>query len=106
MNARCCLLVLEFTNSKMAKQNMVWTVAYDEALAVEIYTEKPYPKKKHSLVAAQTWEKIAETLNASKMLRFKVTKKSIQDHFKDVMMPRYKRKQRDEINATGGGDVK
>ena len=88
---------------------MVWTEAHDVQCTIEILARRPYAARKGSNAAGKAWKDIADVLNklsaVEGALYFCVDGRSVSDHNRNVMTKKWNEKNKDEQNATGGGEV-
>ena len=77
---------------------MEWSKRKDILLCKEILQVEPFKTKEKTVNRAQAWQKVADNLN--KCPEFKVTKRSVQDHYK-VLVEKFKRKTNKELRASG-----
>ena len=77
---------------------MEWSKTKNILLCHEILEIEPYKAKEKTLNRAQLWQKVADNLN--KLAEFKVTKRSVQDHYK-VLVDKFKKKTSQELQASG-----
>ena len=79
---------------------MRWTTDHDVALVREIILHEPWEKWQGSVERGKSWENIAASLNGLTEIHFKVTQRSVRDHYK-VLVDAFKKKEREEKNASG-----
>ena len=77
---------------------MEWSKTKNILLCHEILQIEPYKAKEKTVNRAQLWQKVADNLN--KLAEFKVTKRSVQDHYK-VLVDKFKKKTSQELQASG-----
>ncbi|KAL1246662.1 hypothetical protein QQF64_034407 [Cirrhinus molitorella] len=71
------------------KAPMKWTEKHDVLLCKQILCEEPHKYKKSSVNRGKAWSTIADTLNYSQDLTFKVTQRSVRDRFR-LIQKKYK----------------
>ena len=79
---------------------MEWTEIHDTLLCREVLLEEPYKYKKGSNERGKKWTEIAEALNKSEEVKFKVTQRGVRER-----MERFQKKQmekkKEEESASG-----
>ena len=79
---------------------MEWTENHDVILCREILVSEPYKFKPRTLERGKEWDEIAERLNNIKDPKFKVSKRSIREHFQ-LLLSKFKTKMKTEQRASG-----
>ena len=79
---------------------MEWTHRHDSMLCREILASEPYKFKARTVERGKVWDEIAERLNNIKDPKFKVSKRSIREHFQ-LLVAKYKTKRSTENRASG-----
>ena len=80
---------------------MEWTYEHDLQLLVELRAHNLFTFKRGSPERGRIWEKITETLNANKNLKFCLKdKRAVRDRW-NLLLGKYKRKRREEEGASG-----
>ena len=79
---------------------MNWTNRHDTLLLREILLYEPWSQRAGSVERGQIWKNIADSLNALSDPQFRVTDRSVRDHYK-LLDKKYKKKINDENKATG-----
>ena len=79
---------------------MEWTEKHDVILCREILVSEPYKFKPRTLEGGKVWDEIAERLNNIKDPKFKVSKRSIREHFQ-LLLSKFKTKMKTEQRASG-----
>ena len=83
---------------------MEWTENHDVILCREILVSEPYKFKPRTLERGKVWDEIAERLNNIKDQKFKVSKRSIREHFQ-LLLSKFKTKMKTEQRASGTARV-
>ncbi|KAL1254815.1 hypothetical protein QQF64_012876 [Cirrhinus molitorella] len=78
------------------KAPMKWTEKHDVLLCKQILCEEPHKYKKSSVNRGKAWSTIADTLNYSQDLTFKVTQRSVRERF-TLLQEKYR-----DRNKNGG----
>jgi hypothetical protein len=79
---------------------MDWTERHDVYLCREVLVIEPYKYRKGSIERGKTWSNIAESLNSSAELKFKVSQRSVRERF-DLLQTRFIKEMVDEEKASG-----
>ena len=79
---------------------MKWTSNYDSIFLCEMFLFEPWNYKNGSKERGQCWERISESLNQLTEISFKVTQRSVQDHYQTLEKV-YKKQKREEDGASG-----
>jgi len=79
---------------------MEWTDKHDIQLAREVLVSEPYHFRPRTVERGNIWQEIANRLNESTLLRFKVTKRSTREHF-TLLLEKYKLKRKNEAKLSG-----
>ncbi|ROL49844.1 hypothetical protein DPX16_0727 [Anabarilius grahami] len=78
---------------------MEWTEKHDVLLCREILLTEPYRYKKGSVDKGKAWSTIADTLNCSQDLKFKVTQRSVRERFTLIQVKYKARNNKDEKSS-------
>ena len=76
-----------------------WTEIHDTLLCREVLLEEPYKYKKGSNEKGKKWTEIAEALNKSEEVKFKVTQRGIRERMERLQKRHLEMKE--EESATG-----
>lgn len=79
---------------------MEWSETHDAIFCREILLSEPYKYKPRTVERGKVWDEIAGTLNSIKDPKFKVSKRSIREHFQ-LLLSKFKTKMRTEQRASG-----
>ena len=79
---------------------MEWTERHDIILSREILISEPFTFKKGSVNKGKAWSTIADNLNCSLDLMFKVTQRSVRERFA-LCQDKYKRKISKDERSSG-----
>ena len=93
-NSRLCILCANSPRHKLWQvrlktalfysQAMRWTDEHDILLLREVLLCEPYKHEHGSTERGRVWEQIAETLNQIQQPVFRVSQRSVRDHFKTL----------------------
>ena len=81
---------------------MEWTEIHDTLLCREVLLEEPYKYKKGSNERGKKWTEIAEALNKSEEVKFKVTQRGVRERMERLSFKRStwkKRKRKNQLVA-------
>ena len=81
-------------------QIMSWSSDRDVLFCREILVSNLFNTRKSSIERGQVWESIAQRLCDMREPAFRVDQRSVRDRYKKLIQ-RYKRKIREELNASG-----
>ena len=73
---------------------------HDTLLRREVLLEKPYKYKKGSIEKGKKWTEIAEALNKSEEVKFKVTQRGVRERM-ERLQKKYLEKKKEEESASG-----
>ena len=79
---------------------MEWTQTHDTSLCREVLLEEPYKYKKGSNERGKKWTKIAEALNKSEEVKFKVTQRGVRERMERLQKKQMEKKKEEE-SASG-----
>ena len=79
---------------------MEWTEMHDTLLCREVLLEEPYKYKKGSNEKGKKWTEIAEALNKSEEVKFKVTQRGVLERM-ERLQKKYSEKKKEEESASG-----
>ena len=79
---------------------MEWTEKHDVRLCREVLVVEPFKLKKGSVEKGKLWSNIADSLNASKELRFKVNQRGVREKFM-LLQTKYRQKNRADEQSSG-----
>lgn len=79
---------------------MRWTDEHDIVFIREIFLHEPYKFKKGSTERGKCWDQLSMALNNIEQPYFKVSQRSVRDHFK-TLEDNHKKKRRQEEKASG-----
>ena len=79
---------------------MKWTSNHDSIFLLEMFLFELWNYKYGSKEPGQCWERISESLNQLTEIFFKVTQRSVQDHYQPLEKA-YKKQKREEDGASG-----
>lgn len=81
-------------------RTMEWTEIHDALLCHEVLLEEPYKYKKGSNERGKKWTKIAEALNKSEEVKFKVTQRGVRERMERLQKKQMEKKKEEE-SASG-----
>ena len=81
-------------------QSMKWTEEHELLMLRELMLLQPWLHKKGTSERGDDWEKLAVSLNAIPYPQFRVTQRSVRDHY-STMEKRRRKKVREEDRASG-----
>ena len=81
-------------------KRMQWAKDHDIIFLRELLLFEPWNHKYDSKEKGNWWERIDESLNQLTEISFKVTKRSVQDHYQ-TLKKTYKNKKREEDRQSG-----
>ena len=85
---------------------MKWSDKHDLELVKEILAERPFDHPKGSRQIGQVWQTIVDNLNSRADIVFNLKDtRAVRDRY-DLLEKKYKKKEREEIDASGLGTVK
>lgn len=79
---------------------MEWTEIHDTVLCSEVLLEEPYKYKKGSNEKGKKWTEIAEALNKSEEVKFKVTQRGVRERM-ERLQKKHLEKKKEEESASG-----
>ena len=79
---------------------MEWTQTHDTLLCREVLLEEPYKYKEGSNERGKKWTKIAEALNKSEDVKFKVTQRGVRERM-ERLQKKQTEKKKEEESASG-----
>ena len=79
---------------------MEWTEVHDTLLCREVLLEEPYKYKKGSNEKGKKWTEIAEALNKSEEVKFKVTQRGVRERM-ERLQKKHLEKKKEEESASG-----
>ena len=79
---------------------MEWTEIHDTLLCREVLLEEPYKYKKGSNERGKKWTEIAEALNKSEEVKFKVTQRGVRERMERLQKKQMEKKKEEE-SASG-----
>lgn len=77
-----------------------WTEIHDTLLCREVLLEEPYKYQKGSNEKGKTWTEIAEALNKSEEVKFKVTQRGVRERM-ERLQKKHLEKKKEEESASG-----
>ncbi|XP_073229661.1 uncharacterized protein [Porites lutea] len=86
--------------AKESSQSMKWTEEHELLMLRELMLLQPWLHKKGTSERGDDWEKLAVSLNAIPYPQFRVTQRSVRDHY-STMEKRRRKKVREEDRASG-----
>ncbi|XP_068712741.1 E3 ubiquitin-protein ligase BRE1A-like [Montipora foliosa] len=82
------------------RQSMKWTEEHEVVMLRELMLMQPWQHRKGTSERGDDWEKLAISLNAIPNPQFRVTQRSVRDHY-STMEKRRRKKVREEDRASG-----
>ena len=79
-------------------RNMGWTDAHDIQLAREVLVIEPFRFKPRTVERGKVWQEIANRLNESRLIHFRVTKRLTREHFS--LLEKFKAKRKNEAKQS------
>ena len=79
---------------------MKWTEEHETLMLRELMLVQPWQHRKGSVERGEDWENLAKSLNNIKEPKFRVSQRSVRDHY-ILLEKRFRRKNREEERASG-----
>lgn len=81
-------------------RTMEWTEIHDTLLCREVLLEEPYKYKKGSNEKGKKWTEIAEALNKSEEVKFKVSQRGVRERM-ERLQKKHLEKKKEEVSGSG-----